>query len=58
MISSAVTWVLTTLIGNRFLLNRKSKFGQKYMQQRWLRTPIAMGIGAVATYGINLALMR
>ena len=31
MMSNGVTFILTSLIGNRYLLSRKSKFAQKYM---------------------------
>jgi hypothetical protein len=58
LMHQTVTLGLTSIIANRFLLNRKSKFFSKYMQQRWLRTPCALAFGGLATYLINITLMR
>ena len=57
-ISNMVTLALTSLIGNRVLQRRKSPMAQKYMQQRWLRTPLALFMGGIATYTFNIVIMR
>ena len=53
-----VTFALLSIISNRFLLNRKSKFFSKYMQQRWLRGPCALAQAGILTYGLNITVMR
>ena len=58
MISQGITVVLTSIIANRFLMNRKGKLIQKYMQQRWLRAPCAIGMGSFSAYLLNLGVMR
>ena len=45
-------------MSNRFLYNRKGKFSQKFMRQRWLRTPAAIVMGLTTTYAFNLGIMR
>ena len=58
LMNQTVTFGLTSIIANRFLLNRKSKFFSKYMQQRWLRAPCALALGGLSTYLLNVAVMR
>ena len=54
MMYEFTTFGLLSLIKNRFLLNRKSKF----MQQRWLRAPCAMFLGGLSTYLFHITVMR
>ena len=58
LIYEVTTLGLCSLIANRFLLNRKSKFMSKYMQQRWLRAPCALALGGFATYLFHIGIMR
>ena len=58
MASQAITFVLTSLISNRFLMNLKNKFVQKYMGQRWLRVPCTVALAGLTTYGINRVFMQ
>ena len=58
MMHQGITFGLTTIISNRFLLNRSGKFLSKYMQQRWLRLPCAMAMGGLSTYALNVSIMR
>ena len=54
-----VIFTLYALISNRFLLHRvKGKFGSKFMQQRWLRAPVALFQAGLMTYMTNIALIR
>ena len=53
-----VTLVLCSLISNRFLLNLKQKFLQKYMTQRWLRAPCALALGGIATMSFHALVMK
>ena len=56
--SNGITFLLSTLISNRFLIGRTGKFAQKYMQQKWLRGASALMLGGLSTYLINITIMR
>ena len=56
--SHAAIFCLLSLMSNRFLLRRQGKFFQKFMQQKYLRAPVALSMGLVTTYAVNLGIMR
>jgi hypothetical protein len=58
LVNNTVTFGLTSIIANRFLQGVKSKFFSKYMEQRFLRAPLAFALGGLSTYLISITIMR
>lgn len=56
-LSGGITFLLSSLIANRVLLRQQKPSIHRFMQKRWLRTPVACFFGGLFTVAVNKTIM-